>query len=421
VLFVAIILSTIVAYKLFIKHQVLQAVEYKTAVYFVEHSESVREQLLAAIVSIEFDDAKVVEKGDYGVCEIFFDLQLKDDLHERLRVGLVKVSDFWIVYEAELNPYTVAAYPLLDTYRKILFFVKTLEYPDDPSAQIALEAVKGEVLDQDLAHYLTARLLALSNKRDEARQLLDDLAKHVVYSKPAVMFERGTIDFSEKEYETAIRVYLEIEKEILSRRSNQDRHLKLRNLFRQMPNDPFNAMFSYESILADVYLNLSQAYVSVGQYEKGLEAAEKAIEQATEIKAKVTLGSARFAQAVILYAMGRYKDANDSFSGVISDLDNTNLTQKAWSYFHKAEIAVRLGKRSSYIVDYYETAVNLDPFNYPIRKGVIEFLMNRAGPGDLEVALGMALRGVDYGIEPELFSRYAGTLYQRLGIGGNND
>ena len=415
VVFVAIIAFTIVTYMLFIKGRVKESVEYKTAVYFVENSETLKEHLLSPIDSFEFDDLRVVEKTNYGICEVTFDLILENGLEERLRLGLVKVADFWVLYEALLSPDAPSEYALISTYQKILMLYEKLDYQEYEIAQFILQLIKIEMRDAHLSEFLTARVSALEGNKVLAQELLGGLLSKVKYSKPAVMYELAMVEFASQNYEKAIELLLQIQKDIQLYQIGEDKLLKLRSLFTGLPKDPFILSFSHDDILADIYINLALAYYQVEKYEKGLEYSDRAIEQATQINSKVIMSSSFFVRALNLVSLERYEAAEKGFALVISDLDNTNLSQKAWAYFYRAEIASRFGHYNDSL-DYYETAVGLDPFNYPIRKGAIMYLLDRNFKGDLEIALGFALRGMDYDVERSLFKDFASLIYSRLGM-----
>lgn len=413
--FIAIIAFTILTYKVFIRDRVKSSAEYNTATYFVVNSETLKEHLLSPMEAMRFKDLRVSEKDNYGICEITFELFLKNGLVEHLRLGLVKVADFWLVYQARLSPDTPSEYLMVSTYQKILMMLERLDYQDAKTAQIMLKLLKKEVRDPNLMEYLSARVNAMDGNTTFARQILSDLSHRVGYGRLAVEFERAMVYFSEREYKKATDVFEVIVKDYEAAKAKEDRYSRARSIFSGLPKDPFIAAFSHDNILADTYKNMALAYYEQSQYQKGLDYAEKAIDQAQKNNSKVVYSSANFIKAMNLFRLKRFDDADQSFKLVIQDLDNNNLSQKAWAYYYRADIAARFSRHQA-ALDYYETAVNLDPFNYLLRKGAIDYLLNRNLAGDLEVALSLSLRGISYEVEKSFFQDRAAQIYARLGL-----
>lgn len=415
IIFAAIIGSMILSYKFFIIERVKDSEEYNAATYFVVNSETLKEQLLSPMESMRFDTIHVENYESYGLCEISFNLILKTGLVQKLTIGLVRVADFWIVYEATLNPDSPAKVPLMSTYQVVIEILQRLEFQDVTMARAYLNLLKKDLRDPDLYDYLSARVNIAEKSDLYASQLLDDLKERVSYGKLAVIFERGMIDFDQENFNAAITAFHEVqsqyEKEIKGQSGQDDNSI----LFSGLPKDPFIASFEHASVYTSACQMLALAYHRAQQYDLGLEWSLKAIEQADKIKSKIVRSTALYVKALNLYSLQRFPEAEAAFTDVISDIDNANLAQKAWAYFFKGEISVRLSSQSDSL-DYYEAAVNLDPTNSVIRKGVVEYLINRNLVGDYEIALGVALRGLDYGIEKEVFKKYVSNLYGRLGM-----
>jgi len=365
--------------------------------------------------SMEFSDLQVTENENYGVCEVTFDLILQNGLIERLRVGMVKVADFWIVYDVILSPDTPAAYRLVSTYQKINMLLDRLQYQDAKLAGLILELIKKESRDPNLIEYLLARVNSIAGNDTFSTQLLDDLKYRVEYSKLAVMYEQAMIHLSRNEYQKAVIIFEEIRMEYELEKAKQDRFAQSRSIFSGLPKDPFIASFSHDTVLADTYQNQALANYHMGEYKEGLENAKLAIDQADHIGSKSIRSSSMYVKALNLYKLKRFEKADKAFQDVISDLDNHNLSQKAWSYFYRGNIAARLNKQIQ-ALDYFETAVNLDPFNYLIRLEAIKFLVKRNKTGDLEIALGLAIRGIQYDVEADRFKDMSAKIYQRLGL-----
>ncbi|MBF0106741.1 MAG: PrsW family intramembrane metalloprotease [Deltaproteobacteria bacterium] len=414
VFFIVIIVSTILIYRVFIKERVKGSPEYQTASYFIMNSESLKEQLLDDVATLEFDDLHVSEKKSHGICEITFEITLKNGLTEELMMGLVKVADFWVVYEVLISPGSPAAYYLTSSYQKIIMFLDRLGYQDIKTARLMLDVIKQEIADPDLLDYLTARLNALGGHQAEALKTLQTLEDRVFYTRLAVIYEKAMIYFSEEKFKEAAAEFNRVIKLYGEAKANGDFE-SIEGGFSDLPKDPLIASFNHDNILADTYQNLALSSYHTEDHMLALKMADKAIAHAQEIQSKVVKSSSVFIKGLALYKLKRFADAEHVFRAVTQDLDNTNLSQKAWAYFYMAEIASQFSRYEDSL-DYYETAVNLDPFNYLIRRETIEYLMNRNLVGDLEIALGMALRGIQYDVEVPYFKDRAAQIFQRLGM-----
>ncbi len=412
VVFISIIFLTMVSYNLFIKERVKDSAEYNTATYFVVNSQTLKEQLLAPMISMQFDDLHVSEKADYGICEVTFLLELKNGVVEKLKLGLIKVADFWLVYDAVLSPDTPAAYPLASTYQKILALLDSLSYQSSETARVYLDMIQEEVRDPNLYEYLAARVNAVSGNTVYAAQLLDDLKARVDYAKLAVMYERALVNFSREEFQKSVDLFEEII--AMYKEINAAKTASYNDSFSK-PKDPLFASFNHDNVIAETYQNLALSYYQLGEFEKGLGMAEEALKFAEKIESSVVRSASLFVRALNLYKLGRLKDADKAFIEVISDVYNANLSQKAWAYFYRAEIAHTNGRPADSL-DFYEMAVGLDPYNYLLREGTIKYLITRNYVGDVEIALSMAIRGIQYGQEKQRFRDLAAAIYKKSGL-----
>jgi tetratricopeptide (TPR) repeat protein len=413
VAFFAIISLTIITYKIFIKERVKNSEEYSTATYFVVNSQTLKDHLLSPMQSMSFDDLMVSERETHGICEITFHLTLKNKLTETLKVGMVKIADFWVVYEAVLSPKMPSEYYLVSTYQKILGLLERLDFQDHKTAMLYFELIKKETRNPNLLDYLNARVNAIAGNSTHSDQLLRDLGDRIKYSKLAVLLERGMVFYDSEDYKKAIEHFEAIKKEYDDYKDKTKKQTG-KSIFAGLPKDPFIATFAHDNVLAESYKMLSESYRKSGRFDKGLEYAELAIEQANKISSKVTRSAAMLVKAYSLFDLNRYKEADEAFKDVINDVGNPNLTQKSWAWYHRAIIASAF-RRHEDALDYYETAVSLDPFNHTFRKGIIEYLIERNYVGDLEVALGFSLRGIDYEAQKQYFKEMASRLYLRLG------
>lgn len=412
-LFAALITLTILAYKVFIVKRVKSSTEYLTATYFIENSEMFKEELSSPVYAMAFDDINVSEKENYGVCEIRFTLLLKSGLTTDIQLGLIKAADFWIVYETILDPGTPNARFLTSTYQKILMIMERLNYQDGLTAEVLLKSAGKEMLDHNLLHYLQSRVKGVLGLSTDVAQILDGLVHRVHHSRLAVLYEQALNDFVRQNYDKARLVFEQILTEYEQAKVQEQHSSRLESIFAGLPLDPFLAGFNHDNIQAETFQNLALTYHELGEHEKGLEMAELALKKAEEIKSTVVWSSALFVKALNLYKLERYEEAEKTLDDVISDMENPNLSQKAWAYYYKADIAARFSRpRDS--IDYYETAVVLDPFNYVIRRGAIEYLMSRGGAGDMEIALALAIRGVHYEEQKGLFEMLAERIRQRM-------
>jgi tetratricopeptide (TPR) repeat protein len=257
---------------------------------------------------------------------------------------------------------------------------------------------------------------------NRAGQQLDDLLSSVNYSKLAVMFEQGVVHFEQRSdparpdaIDKAIAAFLAVEK------TYEDVYAQLKpssvkNIFSSIPRDQLIASLDAESILATSRQWLSASYNFAGKYDQALTWAEKAIVQAVKINSPVLTRESTFEKGKNLYFLGRYLDAEKAFDAIAYDIDNTNLVQKSWAFYFKANIAAR-DNRHPKALDYFERAITLDPASAVVRKAAIQYLINRHFVGDIEIALGLALRGIDYQQQGDTtFKEMASGLYQMLGM-----
>lgn len=413
-IFVMIIAVTIGTYKIFIKGRVQTSTEYKAAVHFITNSSSLREYLLSDIEDSQFSDVSVTETEDYGVCRIHFSLGLKNKLQEEIEIGLVKVSDFWVVYEVILSPHMPSEYFLVSTYQKILSFLERLDFHDYRTAELYLDLIDKEVRDSRLRDYLLARVNALAGNSSYAFDLLEDVSARVNYSKLAVWLEQGMIEFERQKLPSAIGYFEKIVTEY-DLQKIKDEKWQGESIFSGLPKDPFIATFNHDNILAEALKMLAATWRESGEFEKSLDYAERAIQKATEIGSSVVLSAAELTKAMSLFDFKKYEEADAIFQDVINDVENPNLTQKAWAWYYRAVIAGSFD-RDEDSLDYFETAVNLDPYNVVFRKAAIGYLIQRNYLGDLEVALGFSLRGIDYEVDKNHFIEQASQIYLLLGM-----
>lgn len=414
IVFVAIILLTIVTYKIFIKERVKKSVEYNAATYFVVNSLSLKEYLLSPMQSMKFKDIQVTEKENYGICQINFTLTLNNNLTEEIEIGLVKVADFWIVYDAIISPNTPSAYYLVSTYQKILLFLERLDFQDYQTAEIYLDLIEKESRDPFLLDYLSARVNAIAGNSTYAYQLLDDLGKRVQYSRLSIWLEQGMIEFEREKFEEANFFFQKIVDEYATLKAIEKKS-EGKSIFDGLPKDPLIATFGHDNVMAEAYKMLAESYRKTGQFEKSLELADKSIEHAKAIHSRVVLSASLLIKAFSLFDLNRYEAADEVLKEVIHDLENPNFSQKAWAWYYRAIIAVSINRNDD-ALDYYETAMGLDPYNSVFRKGAIEYLIKRNLVGDLDIALGYALRGIDYEIEKSVFQDLASRIYSLLGL-----
>lgn len=415
IVFVLILALTVLAYKGFIRDRVKNSEEYRTAVFFASSSSSVQNMLLAPLEHVVFDDLWIKEEESYGVCYVTFDLFLQNNLTERLGVGLVKVADFWIVYDAVLGQGTPAAYTVTSTYDVILTLLETLESQSFQKAWTILDVLKNEIKDPSLYDYLTARVKALDGHSQSAVTLLNDLLMRVKKAKPAVLFERAMIYFDQQAYDEAAKIFQEILVLCQQVEDLQKSRGSRQSLFADLPKDPLITAFDYRSLQAVTLQNLALTYFHLQDDEMALQTADQALEKAGQIDSSVITNVARFIKAMSFYALKRLDQADQHFALVIENPTNANLSQKAWAYYYRGLIADE-EKRLDDSLDYFETAVNLDPFNFSIRKGAILYLAQRGAPGDTQIALAFALRGVQYNVEKTYFQELAARLSKQLGI-----
>lgn len=414
--FLAILLTTIMAYQLFIKARVKNSPEYKTATYYVTHSLSLKNQLLSPIDRLEFDDIHVVREGEFGRSSVDFKLHLKSGVIEDLSIVMVKIADYWLVVDARLQPGAIRQINLSSTYSKVVQFFTYLHYQDTKSARSLLEFIKSEVMDLKFYDFIVAKLHGLEGDSTYATQVLRDIADQTRYSKLAVLYEQAELNFYDRKYEDVHQkldeLFLTYENSLFDEKEKG----LLAQIFKNLPSDPFTSIFKQDLIVAQSHLLRSRTYVMQRNYNLARQSVETGIALAKKAKSSKDYSFGLYFKALIYYDMQDWKAAEQAFNEVINDSSNLNLSQKAKCYYYKGHIADKF-KRVQDALDYFETAVTLNPFDPNIRKGAIRYLMSRGLVGDLEIALGMALRGIQYNVTPSDFKSLASQIYARLGLG----
>ncbi len=404
-------LVTLFAYRVVADAEIKKAPEYRVAVQFVRYSDALQDVLVGRLGTIDYEDLRVSEKGGYGLCEIAFRLALKDGLSDTLRVGLVKVADFWFVYQAELNPDEPRKAVVESTYQKVLLFQQDVDLNDIESAKYFLEEIRKENSDPVLMAYLNAQWLTADGKYDEAITSLASASSDAHYALPAIAYQKGLAEFGKGDYAMAINSLKSLVDIIAMAQNN----VSAEGLFENLPKDPFLASVNPRTILASSQKTLALAYVYSKDYEQGLAWAEKAIAQSTRIHSSVTRLNAIYVKALSLFYLQRYDDAEAAFRVVAIDIDNANLSQRAMAYYYRGYIAAHAAKHEE-ALDNYEIAVSLDPLNVRIRSDAITYLINRNFAGDYEIALGLAIRGMDYDTDGTTFKTLAASLFGKLGL-----
>lgn len=414
VLSFAILLSAIIlAYRAFIVGRAKNSMEYLTAEFYVSHSLSVRENLGADLSQVEFTDIRVRERDNHGVCELKFLLTLADGSTRSLRAGLVKIADFWLVYNAVLGGGKNASKRLSSTYDKIVSLTEEMTFANLAAAKVHFGDFSGEIYSATLKSYLEAYVWS---HEDPARslKLLEDLENQVVHAKLAVLYLEAQLHYDLKNHARAIDTLKRMEWLYEHETILLDRKF-LDGIFASLPKSPFLANMDPDNVMAQARKLMSLSLSAIGQNVESLHWSERAIEQADKIGSSVLRSSSLYLKALSLYDLDRLPDADRAFAEVIADIDNPNLSQKSWAYFFRAEIAARAGRHQDSL-DFYELAVTLEPTNAMIREGTIGYLKQRGFVGDLEVALGLAIRGIDYGVDRQIFIGLASELYLKLGI-----
>lgn len=412
--FVTLILTTIGSYRIFIMDRVKASDEFKTASYFVSHSPTLKKHFKQPLNSIKFKDIEVTERENFGMAQVIYDLKLKNNEAHELEVATVKVADYWIVYEVMLDPGSKNETFLLSTYYKILRFLESLDFRELEQAEAILQMIQAESRDGNLSEFLTASLEATKGNQAYALQILTDLLQRVHFSQMAVQYEIALIHYQNEDYEKTIQELGKIEN-LYQSYQKEKKEKAIQSLFAALPKDPFLATLEPDNVWASSLKLFSLSHYNSKRYEDALAFADKAIEQAEKIKSSVVKNGSIYLRGLNLYYLERFEEAKKEFTTVISDPDNPNLLQKSWAYFFKAKIAAKEGFHADSL-DYFEMAVNLEPTNDLVRQGAIDYLLERNFVGDFEIALGYALRGIDYGQNRGVFLDYASRIYKKLGL-----
>lgn len=394
------------SYSYFIRKQVESSDEYETAVKFVKTSKDLHESAEIDLKDLHFKGLQITLKNNVGQSQIQFASQ-DNEIH----VGLVRIADYWIVYDVTLHKPS-GAFPVTGTYELILNYLIDWSLKDIESAATSYEMAVQEIHNSHLREYLAAKQAALLDNLDKAQIAFEKNLKKAQESRAAILYDRAFLFFNAEQYAEALKVLSPLVTELSGKQSENPADLEP-GLFQNLPKDPLVANYDHQNILAKSYKLMALCHYNIDDFENGVLMAEQALTQAENINSSVLSQSALYIKGLNLHAAEDYKLAEEVFDEVIMDIDNPNLEQKSWAYFFKSDIA-RRENRQQEALDYLEFAINLEPKNSNIRKEAIGYLIERNYTGDLEIALGLALRGIDYGVERELFKDLSSQLYQRL-------
>lgn len=413
VAFVSLLLITILSYRFFVMERIKKSDEFFTASTFVNSAEYLNDYFLDTVENLKLDDITFSENQQSGYSVLIFKLRLKNDLTERVAIELFKVADFWIVNSVILSPGTIYEYELTPTYALINIFFEKLFYGDVKTAASYLKTIEDDNRDPHLNDYLKARLAIAKGNYEFALQLLKDLELRVFYGRVSVVFAQGLAYFNQEKYELALTEFQRAlsEKDSYKKQFGKNRH----NRDFIASGGLLFAQFNHEMIHGEVLNYMAQTHFHLKQFQEALNDCNEGIKIAGQIKSRSLASSLRYVKALNLFQLNRWDEAIVAFDEVIQDIDNSNLVQKAWSYYYKGKIGDALRQYHN-IYDYFERAVSLDPSNAMIRLQTIQFLMNRNFPGDLEIALSLALRGIQYEVQKDDFRNLSSRLYQRLNL-----
>lgn len=412
-IFVALLSGILASYRYFIIGRARVSPEYLAAEHFVNHSIDVREALPSPLDELEFVDIRVLERDSYGIGEFKFNAWLENGERVPVRIGLVKVADFWIVYSAVLGRGKANRKRPESTYDRIITLMQDLTFDSHAGAEARFPVLRDGIRDDVLRDYLEA--LALSRlDPEQALMLLDGIENRVTHAKLAVLSLESQIHYDRQNFTKAIEILNRMEW-VYEHETVEHNEKILTGIFAGLPKSPFLADMDPDNVMASARKLMSLSLSAIGQITESLYWAERAIEQSEKIKSSVLRSSSLYLKALSLYDLERFGDADRIFAEVIADIDNPNLSQKSWAYFFRAEIAARQVRHQDSL-DFYELAITLEPTNAMIREGAIRYLMLRGLTGDLEVALGLAIRGIDFGVERLKFLDLASQTYRQLGL-----
>lgn len=398
------------SYYFFISSQAKSSREYQIAKSFLENSPELKEKKIDSS-DLSFQSHRVFLKNEIGMSELKFSIPNKATVY----VELTRIADFWIVYTAKVQLSKQKAIYLQSSYEKALNYLIDWDLKDYESSENNYDLAQKHIADQNLIQYLKAKHRHLNQNYSGALQLLSHLEKQSNLIKPTLFYDQALVYFDLEEYQLALENLQKIEITLLALEKQPKNQAIVLNYFSELPRDPLAANFNPQNVLAKSLKLKALIYYNLEDFENGIAAADQAIKQSQKINSSVVQSTSLYIKALNLHASGNYKLSEIVFDEVISDIDNPNLAQKSWSYFFKSDIARRENQHDD-ALDYLELAITLDPQNSLIRKQAVSYLMERNYLGDLEIALGIALRGIDFGIEKSLFIDLSSQIYKRLDL-----
>ena len=413
--FALLIALIIMIYFLFVEDLVINSKEYEAASYYIANAKLLQENFLTPIEAIRYDDMVQFDKDHIGRASIIFKVQLKHNLKEKIQIEMLKFGDFWIVISAVKNPRTPREEVSVSTYSLILSFLENVEFGNYKMAESYLYYIEKELLSPFLVDFLKAKLYAIGPnqaQKELALSLLDDYTvDRMGFFKTAALYQKAKILYKLYRDQDAISVLLKLDKNFEEKLKTDPASLT----FRSENKDPFLAAIEPISVLAEARLLLSQVYLANQNHSEAKKWAIRSQNLAKIIKSSVVFSQALYIKAQALYFLKENKAADLAFKQVISNVDDPDLRRKAWAFYFRGQIAAQ-DSRHEDSLDYFDTALNLQPTNFTIRNSVILYLIKRNFKGDLEIALGFSLRGIDYGFQKALFEDHAKKIYRLLGM-----
>lgn len=399
----AIVLISTGFYHYFILKQAQSSDEYQTAIHFITHSNPVNEIIKIEENNLKLLDVTLTQKNNLPLTTLVFEIH-NTPLHSFCEISLIKRSQFLLVYEAYVIEKNEEKIILPSTYENLQKYFSALNLKSNTESESLLNTLNSEIASATLKDILQIKFYILSNAYNQSLPLLnalilknysDEIQSALIFDKALALYENSQLS----------EASLELQKIIQRPQSILPTTNEL--------NDFWSIQFNDKYVLVKSHILLSKIYYDLEQFELGLHWAKEGATQASLLNDPLLLNNALYLKALHLQALGDLKLASLVFDEVILDPQNFNLGQKSWAHFFKSETAIRENRTEDAVIE-LEEALRLDPKNPVIRQKAIEYLIYRNYPGDLELALALALRGIQIKNNNEVFLSLASQIYQRL-------
>ncbi len=389
-------------YQIFVLQHAENSIEFKTAARYLTNSQDVQSIVKIAKDQLTLKDVVLTSKNNINLTVMQFAITNNPEF-AFAEISLLQRAAFTLVYEASAITKTAEKVLLTSTFENLNNYFLSFNMGNVTSSQKTLTLLQAEILDTNLIEYLQAKQRWLEHKLPESLAIINSLSEKLPMRATTLHYDKALLYHENNEHELAIEEL----KKLIKATPIADHTL--------LPTDAWSVNFNSPVLVIKSHILLAKIFYDQQNYDQGLFWAKEAATWASTFDSSVLLNNALYLKALILQAQGDIKLASLVFDEVIKDPANPNLGQKSWAHFFKSETAIRENRHTD-ALDELELAIDLDPKNPVIRQKAIQYLVERNYPGDLELALALALRGAQLGAEKDTFIHLASQLYQRLEI-----